>query len=441
MSGLSCARYFDRIDQSYGLLDTREYPPGLDEISKLTNCEMTIFGELNTSLLNDCKMLVVSPGISLSEPFVVEAITKNVDVCGDIELFSRGCDKPIIAITGSNGKSTVTDLAEKLINAAGLNCQKGGNIGLPALDFLPAQEADIYVLELSSFQLDTTRTLKTEISVLLNVSEDHMDRYDNFSDYVNSKQKIFRHAEHKIFNWDDKLTHPTIITAKDTSFSVDFPDSQVRQRIAYLKNKTKSFDLVIDGELVINTNLLQLTGRHNWLNVLSCLSILQSLNLPIDEVVLNCLKNYQGLPHRFQRVSQKLGCDWINDSKATNVGATVAAIDSIVVGGDRKSQTVKIILIVGGDSKQSDLRPLVESFERKIHCLILLGKDAKLIAALTNKIKTYFVENMEQAVIKATQLVSDGDIVLLSPACSSLDMYKNFEARGDAFIDAIEKCA
>ena len=434
-SGLSCARYFDRIGQGYCLLDTRNNPPGLDQVADLTHCETTIFGRLDLTLLDDCKMLIVSPGIALSQPFVSEAIKRNLDVCGDIELFARACDKPVIAITGSNGKSTVTDLTEKLINAAGVNCQKGGNIGLPALDFLPMQRADIYVLELSSFQLDTTHSLKAKVSVLLNVSEDHMDRYESFTEYTNSKQSIYKNAEHKVFNGEDKLTYPRSISAKDYAFSIDNPSDTVVQKVSYLKPKGSNFDLVVDHSVIISTGSLQMTGRHNWLNGLTCLSILKCLELPISEEVLQSLENYQGLAHRFQKVSGKFECDWINDSKATNVGATVAAINSIHL------QKNKVILIAGGDSKKSDLSPLTDIFERKICSLILLGKDAQLLSDLTSKVDSYFVESMEQAVSKAKQLASAGDIILLSPACSSLDMYKNFEARGDAFVSAIRKCA
>ena len=434
-SGLSCARYFDRIGQDYCLLDTRHNPPGLEQITTLTHCKSTVFGDLKLALLKDCKMLVVSPGIALSQPFVSEAIKRDIDVCGDIELFARACDKPVVAITGSNGKSTVTDLTEKLINAAGLKCQKGGNIGLPVLDFLPMQNADIYVLELSSFQLDTTHSMKPKVSVLLNVSEDHMDRYKTFSDYTNSKQRVFKNAIYKIFNGEDRLTYPSSISTKDYTFSVDKPIEPVAQKVSYLKQRDRSFELVVDHKDIIGTNSLQITGRHNWLNGLTCLCILKCLEFPFNDNDLRCLEHYQGLPHRFQRVSKKFEYDWINDSKATNVGATVAAIDSIHLAKN------KVILIAGGDSKQSDLSPLIELFENKICSLVLLGKDARLLSDLTNKVDSYFVENMQQAVSKAKQLASPGDIVLLSPACSSLDMYKNFEARGEAFVDAIRKCA
>jgi len=434
-SGLSCARYFDRIGQDYCLLDTRNNPPGCEQIAALSHCQSTVFGDLNPDLLEHCKILVVSPGIALSQSFVSEAFKRDIDVCGDIELFARACDKPVVAITGSNGKSTVTDLTDKLINAAGLNCQKGGNIGLPALDFLPMQRADIYVLELSSFQLDTTYSLQAKVSVLLNVSEDHMDRYKTFTDYANSKQRVYKNAEYKVFNGEDKLTYPSSISAKDYAFSVDKPTERVAQKVSYLKAKNRNFKLVVDHKDIIGSNRLRMTGRHNWLNGLTCLSILKCLELPINDNVLQHLTSYQGLPHRFQRVSQKFEYDWINDSKATNVGATVAAIDSIHL------QKNKVILIAGGDSKQSDLSPLAELFESKIASLILLGKDAQLLSDLTNKVDSYFVENMQQAVSRAKKLASPGDIVLLSPACSSLDMYKNFEARGDAFVDAIGKCA
>ena len=440
-SGLSCARYFDRIEQSYLLLDTRENPPGEGEVELLSYCQGICFGEIDDSILADCRQLVVSPGISLQTPLVKKAKSLNIDVCGDIELFARACNKPIVAITGSNGKSTVTDLTDKLINAAGIKAQKGGNIGLPVLDFLPQDKAEIYVLELSSFQLDTTDSLAPEVAVLLNLSEDHLDRYSGFKQYCQSKQKIYQRAKYKVFNFDDELTHPQNICKNDLAFSLMMPENDQSLSLSYIKplpidKDLLSYELVVNQADIISSRLLNITGKHNFANVLASLNILTSLNIKIDQNIRQVLQGYKGLKHRFQLVKRDSQCQWINDSKATNVGATIAALDSF----DLEPGT-QLILIAGGDSKQSDLSPLVQPLESKVTALVLLGKDAELFAKLSSKVSSYLVENMQQAVNKAKQLIDGKSVVLLSPACTSLDMFKNFEARGDAFISEVRACA
>jgi len=435
-SGLSCARYFDRISQPYYLVDSRNLPPSQEQVDRLSYCKGTAFGTIDDSLLESCEQLVVSPGVALTTDFVTKAINAGIDVCGDVELFARICDKPIVAITGSNGKSTVTDLAEQLINAANIDCQKGGNIGLPVLDFLPEMSADIYVLELSSFQLDTTESLKAEVAVCLNITEDHMDRYPTFNDYVKSKQKIFNHAHYSIFNRDDQLTYPPSINSENTwSFSLVEPNEN-DEKISFLKKEDKGSQLVVTNQSILLAQQLNVTGKHNWSNVLACLTILKCLDIEITEQILNKLIAYKGLKHRFQLVSRKNKCEWINDSKATNVGATVAALNSLDLSANQK-----VTLIAGGDSKQSDLTPLIEPINNIVSHLILMGVDAQKIAQLPIQTNPYFVDDMNQAVTKANELIEPNDIVLLSPACASLDMYSSFEARGDAFIDAVRECA
>ncbi len=440
-SGLACARYFDRIQQPYSLLDTRQNPPGKKDIQALKYCQQCYFGEFDESILTDCQQLVVSPGISLTTPLVQKAIALNIDVCGDVEIFARVCKKPIVAITGSNGKSTVTDLTDKLINAAGIKSQKGGNIGLPVLDFLPQDSAELYVLELSSFQLDTTDSLSPRVAVLLNLSEDHMDRYSGFEQYCQSKHKVYQQAECRVFNLDDELTHPSTITNKDLAFSLLPPSHQQLSSLSYIAPRQSSgylqcYDLVVKGQVIVSSASLNITGKHNLANALASLNILNYLDIEIDKNVLQALQQYQGLKHRFQLVLRAEHCQWINDSKATNVGATIAALNSLESGSN-----TQLILIAGGDSKHSELSPLIRPFEDKVSALILLGKDAQLFAELTEKVNSYLVENMHQAVCKAKELIDGPAVILLSPACSSLDMYKNFEVRGDEFIAAVRACA
>jgi len=386
--------------------------------------------------VQECEQLVVSPGISLNHPLVQQARQLKVDVCGDIELFARECRKPIVAITGSNGKSTVTDLIDSVMRLNGLDCQKGGNIGLPVLDFLPLQQADIYVLELSSFQLDSTQSLKPDVAILLNISEDHMDRYVDFDDYIHSKKKIYQKAKHRIFNGQDENTYPSQISELDMAFTSQKMNSQKVQNQAYLKSAEQSFDLCINHNHVVNSKQLNITGIHNMMNVLACLATLYCLKMELSKQAMNGLKNYQGLTHRFQLVSRHLECEWIDDSKATNVGATLAAINSLELSGDKQ-----LILIAGGDSKQSDLSPLKESFRSQVSHLILMGVDAKKLAAIVPSKQSIFADDMKTAVKQAAELCKPGDVVLLSPACSSLDMYSSFEARGLDFQKAVRECA
>ncbi len=435
VSGLSCARYFDRIEQPYYLADTRERPPAAEQIDSLEYCQGYSFGAQSLKLLDDCQMIVVSPGISLKDPFLVQARSREIELVGDVELFARHCGKKIVAITGSNGKSTVTELSEALLRAAGVNAQKGGNIGLPVLDFLPADEADVYVLEVSSFQMDTTKSLQADVAVLLNISEDHMDRYESFEHYGCSKRRIFENAKCKIFNWDDRLTLPTEIDANDLSFSLEKP-KEVNHVVSYLDKNESDYEFVVNEKTLTSTRDLKITGFHNWLNALASLSILHQLNVAINQDVLDALINYQGLAHRFQLVSRKMDCLWINDSKATNVGATVAALNSLKQFSDQR-----VFLIAGGDSKNADLNDLQGVLDNSVYRLILLGKDADRLAEVSRIVPYIKVENLQQAVKAISPELNKGDIVLLSPACASLDMFKNFEERGNAFIAAVEECA
>ncbi len=440
-SGLSCARYFDRIGQPYGILDTRQQPPGISELDNLSLCTFVQLGEADEVILKDCQQLIVSPGIDLNIPFIKKAIDLGVDVCGDVEIFARNCDKTVVAITGSNGKSTVTDLTDRLISAAGLNSQKGGNIGLPVLDFLPQDSADIYVLELSSFQLDSTHSLAPKVAVLLNLSEDHLDRYQGFEQYCHSKQSIFRNSEFRVFNQDDRLTYPKIITENCRSFSIATEPNIADSNVSYIKNNSTSPDLpnhrlVVKQQTVIASSSLNITGKHNLANVLASLNILDCLDIKIDNKVLCALEQYKGLNHRFQLVLRKNNVTWINDSKATNVGATIAALESVDLSG-----ASQLVLIAGGDSKQSDLNPLVKYLDEHVTHMVLIGKDAKLFSKLSSKVKSYIVDNMQQAVIKALSIINGSATILLSPACSSLDMYINFEDRGNDFIASVRKYA
>ncbi len=444
-SGISAARYLERTQQDFFVVDTRKNPPGQSEVKVMSYCQQSYFGEFPQNELNDALMIIVSPGVSTQLPSLILARQAGVNIIGDVELFVKNTNKKIVAITGSNGKSTVTDLTYRLLVSAGINAKIGGNYGIPVLDYLPDDLADIYVLELSSFQLDTTPSIQADVAVVLNISEDHMDRYASFEDYRQSKLSLVKNAKTIIANADDEA-----IEVKSDSPVLWF-SSKVKKASSNndyaVSRKNNEYVLTGKDQLLVMADELQLSGNHNWSNVLACLAVFEALNIELNEQVIEQLKSYQGLPHRFQLVCRKDNVDWVNDSKATNVGATQAALNSI----DHNMYSL-IILIAGGDAKESDLQPLEEPLSKVDH-LILMGKDAKQFEALIDSKKVCFVETMQLAVSQAKTFVdnyqqtsglskdSNKIIILLSPACSSLDMYKNFEVRGQSFIDAVKECA
>ncbi|MGX5202588.1 UDP-N-acetylmuramoyl-L-alanine--D-glutamate ligase [Aliikangiella sp. IMCC44632] len=437
MSGLAAARYFERIQQSFVLVDTRENPPGKESVAALAFCQQAFYKNIPEHAVINASRIILSPGVDPSHELLVKAREAEIEIIGDVELFVRETKSKIVAITGSNGKSTVTDLVYQCLISAKKKALIGGNFGVPVLDFLPQDEAEIYVLELSSFQLDTTRQLSAEVAVVLNITEDHMDRYNRFEDYCLSKQSIFNNAKHCVYNLDDAATVPNQLNSHRLCFSLGQASADIYVDFTQSPVVIRSRD-----QVYINVQELQLVGSHNWNNVAAVVCILQSLNIAIDDAILNTIKNYTGLSHRFQKVKFVDQTDWINDSKATNVGATQAALNAI-----DKNYYQWCVLIAGGLAKDADLSPLRESLRTTVDHLIVMGQDAPLLAAYMPKEKVTFVESMQQAVVKAKQLVAlqpitnQPNVVLLSPACASMDMFKNFEARGQAFVDALEACA
>jgi UDP-N-acetylmuramoylalanine--D-glutamate ligase len=447
-SGLAAARYFERTKQAFFAVDTNLNFSQKAELEALEYCQSCYLGEMPESQLSQASMIILSPGISLKHPGLVKAIEQGVEIMGDIELFARQLllnksNKKIVAITGSNGKSTVTDLTCKLLNAAGLKAKIGGNFGIPVCDYLPCDDADVYVLELSSFQLETTRSLQADIATVLNVSQDHLDRYDSFEAYQIAKLAIYNGAKKCLVNADDELTYSQgSLNATSEAFSLIKTDCKY-----YIDPKDHS--IYCDQVKVTNAKELNLSGKHNWANALTSLALLNELNVAITPKVISTLKDYTGLAHRFEKVySEKnkagLNIDWVNDSKATNVGATVAAINSVDF-----EQYQQLVLIAGGDAKGADLSQLKPCLEQKVEHCILLGKDAERIAALLPQQKCSKVADMNAAVKQAKQLTQSytsinqqkSVMVLLSPACASIDMFSNFKARGQAFIDSIKECA
>ncbi|WP_158971727.1 UDP-N-acetylmuramoyl-L-alanine--D-glutamate ligase [Paraglaciecola sp. L3A3] len=415
LTGLSCVRF---------LLAKKAKVVAMDSRNKLTvDLDVPVFlGEFDPAILCEADLIVASPGINLNSSAIYQAIDHGVKVIGDIELFAHFNTVPVIAITGSNGKSTVTHLVVEMCQAAGKKALMGGNIGVPVLELLD-QEADIIVLELSSFQLDTTYSLAPFAATVLNVSEDHLDRHGSLFNYQQAKLKIFDNAQFSVFNRDDKFAQTSHVHA-DTTFGLSFND------IGWSWDKTNECILYL-GFPFLNSADCLLVGEHNMLNIQAAAAL--CLLAGIDKgSIKQGATTFAGLEHRCQTVSIQQNIRWINDSKATNVGATLAAIKGL-----HKNCQGKLVLIAGGEGKGADFSPLQTCLQQDVSVLITLGKDGDKIAAL--KENSMAVASIEDAVTVASQLVEAGDIVLLSPACASLDMFANYQERGNCFVHAVQR--
>ena len=427
VTGLSVARFLARQQTVFTLFDTRLAPPSLAELHKIAPDAPVVLGDLSDDAFLSFHRVVLSPGVARSLPAVARAIAEGIEVIGDIELFARGALAPIVAITGSNGKTTVTSLVGQMAKDAGINVKVGGNLGTPALDLLE-DNVELYVLELSSFQLESTHRLNAEVATVLNVTPDHMDRYDSIQQYWSAKQKIYWGAKKLVVNRDDALTQfPAANDKQYLSFGSRSPDLNQYGLI------TKGHETFIarGTEVLISMKDTALCGSHNALNIQAALAIGEHLGLDRAQM-LNCVKNFKGLPHRCQFVARKDGVDFINDSKGTNVGATVAAIAGLAAGKN-------VILIAGGDAKGAEFTELGGPAERHLKALIAIGVDGpKLIQTLAQCTQTHSAETLQKAVTLADQIKAPGDIVLLSPACASFDMFKNYEDRGAQFVACVE---
>ncbi|MBC1186924.1 UDP-N-acetylmuramoyl-L-alanine--D-glutamate ligase [Kluyvera sichuanensis] len=415
LTGLSCVDFFLAQNVTPRVMDTRATPPGLD---KLPEAVERYVGGLNEDWLMAADLIVASPGMALANPSLSLAADAGIEIVGDIELFCREAQAPIVAITGSNGKSTVTTLIGEMAKAAGVNVGVGGNIGLPALMLLdPARE--LYVLELSSFQLETTSSLHAAAATILNVTEDHMDRYPlGLQQYRAAKLRIYENAKVCVVNADDGLTMPVRgADERCVSFGVDVGDY-------HLNRQQGETWLRVKGEKVLNVKEMPLTGQHNYSNALAALALADAVGLP-RATSLKALTTFTGLAHRFQIVLDHRGVRWINDSKATNVGSTEAALNGLHVAGT-------LYLLLGGDGKSADFEPLRRYLTGDNIRLYCFGRDGGELAALRPEIATQ-TETMEEAMRLIAPQVKAGDMVLLSPACASLDQFKSFEQRGDVF--------
>jgi UDP-N-acetylmuramoylalanine--D-glutamate ligase len=431
-TGLSCARYLARKGEPFAVTDSRLDPPGLAELKKeFPHCEIAL-GAFSADLFTKAKRLIISPGVPLTEPLIIAAKARNIPIIGDIELFALEACAPIVAITGSNGKSTVTTLVGEMAKAAGLHVQVGGNLGTPALDLLQQDQiCDLYVLELSSFQLETTHSLQVAAATVLNISPDHMDRYADLNAYVAAKQRIYAHCKTAILNQDDVLSFPE----KNNKAQKNYFTIQAPQENQWgLREQNGQIYLAKGENNVLPISAMRMKGRHNWANALAALALGEAVQLPLP-VMLETLKNFTGLEHRCQWVAEHENIAWYNDSKGTNVGATRAAIDGL--GG--ALQGSKIILLAGGLGKDADFTSLQMPVREYVRTAILFGQDAAAIGTALAPVTTIiYVKDMAEAVQVAEQQAQSGDAVLLSPACASFDMFNNFEHRGQIFMALVK---
>lgn len=427
-SGMSLVRFLASRGVSFAVADTRENPPELATLRRDYPQVDVRCGELDVEFLCRADELYVSPGLALATPALQQAAARGVKLSGDIELFARHAKAPIIAITGSNAKSTVTTLVGEMAIAAGKRVAVGGNLGTPALDLL-SDDIELYVMELSSFQLETTDQLGAEVATVLNISEDHMDRYSGLPAYHLAKHRIFRGARQVVVNRQDVLTRPLIGEGLPCwTFGLNKPDFHGFG----LREENGEKYLAFQFDNLMPARELKIRGAHNQSNALAALALGHAVGLPM-EAMLSSLRSFGGLEHRCQWLRERDGVSYYDDSKATNVGAALAAIQGL--GADI---TGKLVLIAGGDGKGADFSGLRAPVATHCRAVVLIGRDAELIAqAVGDGVTVVRAATLDEAVVRCAEMAEPGDAVLLSPACASFDMFKNYEERGRLFAQAV----
>lgn len=425
VTGLATVRFLLKQGVKPVLMDTRLKVSGLDAIAA-EKVDGIYLGELDANRLARMDVLLVSPGLDTSHPAIRFATAQGVQLMGDVELFALCNEKPVVAVTGSNGKSTVTTLTEFMLNCSGIPALAAGNIGLAVLDALERTDAKVYVLELSSFQLETTHSLKLRAAANLNVTEDHLDRHGTMAAYAAAKQRIYLHTDLAVFNAEDSLTRPLGCAAPHIGLNLQQP----QDGYGLVQHQGESW-LLVAGEPLLPVSQMSMVGRHNQFNALASCALALAVGCS-REALVQALQTYQPLPHRCTLVADHQGIRWVNDSKATNVGATLAAI-----AGLRADVPGKLILIAGGDGKGVDFTELAAVLQQQVDQVITLGRDGPAIAALVPG--AIEVADLMAAVKQAAAIAKAGDMVLLSPACASLDMFKNYEERGRLFAEAVSQ--
>lgn len=414
LTGVSCVEYFLMKNIFPRVMDTRLNPPGIKYISKKVQCHL---GSINKNWITNADLIIPSPGIQLSLYYNCN----QKKIISDIELFCTEAKKPIIAITGSNGKSTVTTLIAKIAEEAGFRVGLGGNIGIPVLNLLKDKKINLYILELSSFQLENTYSLKKHVGIMLNITENHMDRYPlGFKQYLHAKLNIYQNAKISIINTDDMKYLPLKILNKNCIFFGTKSNSTYR-----LLKKNEKYWLSVKNKKILNCSKMNLIGRHNYINALSTLALADSINIP-RFFSLKILTTFSGLPHRFELIYKNKGVSWINDSKSTNTMSTKVALEIL------KEVKGTLWLLLGGIGKNANfdfLKPSLQVNNIKIYCF---GTDAYKLYKLRPSVSK-IMKNIQESVIEISKKIQYGDVVLLSPACASHDQFKNFEERGNIF--------
>jgi UDP-N-acetylmuramoylalanine--D-glutamate ligase len=425
ITGFSVAQYLRSNQFDFAIVDSRKEPELKQQLAEEMP-EIAIFtGGFDHAAFTIATHMIVSPGVKLQEESIQQALAKGTKLISDIDLFACANSQHVVAITGSNGKSTVTTMLGEMAKAAGKKVAVGGNLGIPVLALLDAQ-TELYVLELSSFQLERTTQLEAVAATVLNITPDHMDRYKDLHEYAEIKRRIFHGSGVMIINLDDPLV-------------ADMRDSK-RQTLTFSVHQSADFNVINDDEdylayqqqKLLAVSELKVSGQHNLANALAAIALAKTVGLTQD-AICSALRQFTGLQHRMQQVAKIGGVNWVNDSKATNVGACIAALEGY---------QDKVILIAGGDAKGADMSTLVPVIKSKTKAVMLIGKDAGLIAQAINAcVPVYAAETLSQAVSMAAELAQSGDNVLLSPACASLDQFKNYQQRGEVFCQAVKELA
>ena len=428
LTGLSCARFLHRLGLEVAVTDDRDAPPGLAAARAQLPDVALYTGGFSAEALERCERVVVSPGLSLEGEYIARARGRGLEILGDIELFARCADAPVLAVTGSNGKSTVTALLGEMARASSLRVRVGGNIGVPALDLLGDDAPELYVLELSSFQLEATSSLDARAAAVLNVSADHLDRYRDMNEYLAAKLRIWRGGGVAVVNRDDPLLWAARPGAERTvSFGAGEPPDNMS--FGLLRRGERTW-LARGGERLLAADELGIRGGHNLLNALAALALGSAAGLP-QAGMTAALRTFCGLPHRMQWLGERGGVAWFNDSKGTNVGATLAAIAGL---------DGPLVLIAGGLGKGQNFSPLRAALAGKARAVVLIGRDAgRIEEALAGAVPLVRATDMRDAVGRAAALAQSGDTVLLSPACASFDMFSGYEERGERFAAAFEE--
>lgn len=435
-TGLSMVRWLSLRGAQLRVADSRDAPPGLAEVARLVGRDEVYCGAFNAALFDGIDLIAVSPGVALAEPELAKAVARGIPVVGDVEFFAQWlplANRPkIVAITGANGKTTVTSMVEHLCKTAGKDAVAAGNISPAVLDVVlqrGAKQPEIWVLELSSFQLETTSILSADVATVLNVTEDHLDRYAGMDAYAAAKQRIFSGCKIQLLNRDD----PRSMAMKDAahqlvSFGLNEPVGKDEFGIA---REGDEIWLVQGDQRLIKASELQVAGLHNVANALAAIALCSAIGLPM-QALLEGLRCFKGLPHRVEWVAESRGVVFYDDSKGTNVGATVAALQGL---------GKKAVLIAGGVGKDQDFSPLRAVVKQHARAVVLIGRDAALIeAALQGSgVSVHHAADMPDAVRVAAKLAQVGDAVLLSPACASFDMYRNYAYRAAAFVQAVKE--